>query len=91
MELRINFQGMSFRFGIILCACVRVCVCVFGIANSLRYNGFMFALLPQSPWGLGYKNTPEFIMPKRVIRQRRRNIPRSKHTHKKRGVSKKNR
>jgi len=41
---------------------------MFGIANSLRYNGFRFAL--PSPWGLGYKNTPEFIMPKRVIRQR---------------------
>jgi len=32
MELRINFQGMSFRFGIILRACVcvfvRACVCL---------------------------------------------------------------
>lgn len=78
MELRINFQGMSFRFGIIPCTCVCSCVSVWGslsvcvCANSLRYNGFRFALPSPSPWGLCYKNTPEFIMPKRVIRQRRR-------------------
>jgi len=48
---------------------------MFGIANSLRYNGFRFAL--PSPWGLGYKNTPEFIMPKRVIRQRWREMTQS--------------
>lgn len=71
MELRINFQGMSFRFGIIPCMCVSVCLYVCVCANSLRYNGFRFALPSPSPWGLCYKNTPEFIMPKRVIRQRR--------------------
>jgi len=55
-------------------------MCMFGIANSLRYNGFRFAL--PSPWGLGYKNTPEFIMPKRVIRQRWREMTQSNQKNK---------